>query len=121
MSTKTWSTTPATDGGASAANPTGQIPYGNTKRCYGSGANASTKFVGKTSKINGNIFDVGAGQGTKFIATNKQLSEYMARTNTKGHHASSEVQTVLPINYNKPDEPTRMVAGVITVLSELKI
>ena len=42
-------------------------------------------------------------------------------TNTKGHCDSSEVQTLLPIAYNDPDEPNGMAADGITALSETKI
>ena len=45
----------------------------------------------------------------------------MARTNTKGHRASSAVKNLWPIAYDEPDESTRMAADGITALSETKI
>ena len=36
----------------------------------------STKLIGKTTEMNSNIFDVGAGQGARLLSTQDELPDY---------------------------------------------
>ena len=44
--------------------------------CHSSGGLITpTKFVGKTTEINSKIFNIGAGQGARFLSTQDELPE----------------------------------------------
>ena len=44
-----------------------------------------TEFIGKTTEMNSNIFDVGAGRGARLLSTQDKLSEFASINNLEGH------------------------------------
>ena len=66
----------------------------------------STKFFGKTTEMDSNIFDVRSRQGASFLLAQDELSKFVSINNLKGNRASNAIKDLRQITYTEPPKPT---------------
>ena len=52
------------------------------------------------------IFDIGAGQGSRFLSTQDDIYKLVSNNNSKGPQSANTTKALRPITYIEPPEPT---------------
>ena len=109
-------TTGSVSCGASSARGSGyRADRTNDHRlCHRSGGMITpTKFFGKTTEMNSKIFDVGAGQGAKFLSTQYKIHESAIDKPTSQNIDTPADDIYVVVNYTSKKEATKNMVLMI--------